>query len=225
MYWLASQEAIIPPKPLSKVNNSRGARSIQRIVHAAARMFGKDGFQAASMGAVARAAGVSKGLLHYHFRSKEHLLVEAVRATFRQVYRRFDERFQRGERGLEPALEALDALWAAIREMSGWAPFMVETMSLAVEDGPLRDDVTGFMDEANEMLERGIQTVFADDLERLAVPPDRLTHLVRVSLNGLVVELAHARTEEERAEVDVMYADLRDLFSRVAYATPTTEAP
>ena len=69
------------------------------------------------MARVAEAAGVSKGLLHYHFHSKEHLLIEAIRAAFRQIYRRFDERYLRGERGLDAALEALhesDARMAAV---------------------------------------------------------------------------------------------------------------
>src|SRR5205809_487893 len=96
-------------EPLAQ--SPRGTRSIHRILDAAARMFGREGFQGASMGSVAAAAGVSKGLLHYHFQSKEHLLIEAVRATFRQLHLRFDERFRRGDRGLEPALEALDSLW------------------------------------------------------------------------------------------------------------------
>ena len=139
---------------------SRGARSIHRIVDAAARMFGREGFRGASMHAVARAAGVSKGLLHYHFQSKEHLLIEAVRATFRQLHRRFDERFSAGDRGLAAATEALDALWAAIRDMHPWAPFMVETMGLGAQEGPLRQDLFSFYAESEAMLRTGIVDVF-----------------------------------------------------------------
>jgi AcrR family transcriptional regulator len=193
--------------------SSRGARSIARILDAAARMFGREGFQGASMTAVASAAGVSKGLLHYHFHSKEHLLIEAVRATFRQLHQRFDERFRKGERGIGPALEALDALWDTVRDMAAWAPFMVETMSLATQHGQIRDDLFAFYAESGQLLERGIREVFPD--RRTPVPPERLARLVRLALHGLVVELAYARTDEERAAVDQSYRDLRDLFERL----------
>lgn len=210
--------------PLSEMApSSRGARSIQRILDAAARMFGREGFQGASMGQVAAAAGVSKGLLHYHFHSKEHLLIEAVRATFRQLHARFDDRFQRGDRGLPTALDALDALWATIRDMHAWAPFMVETLSLSTQRGDLRQDLQAFYDESTGLLEQGIARVFEGLEGRPVLPPERLARLVRLCLHGLVVELAHARTEADRAAVEQSYRDLRDLFARVAVSPPGTE--
>ncbi|MCA9493678.1 MAG: TetR/AcrR family transcriptional regulator [Alphaproteobacteria bacterium] len=198
---------------------SRGSRSIQRIVDAAARMFGRDGFAGASMGEVARAAGVSKGLLHYHFDSKEQLLIEAVRTTFRQIHTRFSERFERGDRGLQTAEEALDALWGTVRDLSSWAPFMVETMSLATKAGPIRDDLFAFYAESEELLAQGIRDAF-DGGPDPVLPPERLARLVRVGLHGLVVELSQARTDAERAEVEQAYRDLRDLFHRVSSSPP-----
>jgi AcrR family transcriptional regulator len=169
------------------------------------------------MGAVARAAGVSKGLLHYHFDSKEHLLLEAVRATFRQLHSHFDDRFRSGDRGLETATEGLHALWQAFYEMRGLAPFMVETMSLATHDGPLRSDIDAFYAESTELLAEGIAHVFADCGQQLTLPPERWARLVRVNLHGLVVELAYARTDAELAEVEQSYRDLVTLFQRVAF--------
>jgi AcrR family transcriptional regulator len=201
-------------RPFSQLSpTSRGARSIARILDAAARMFGREGFQGASMGAVAEAAGVSKGLLHYHFESKEHLLIEAVRSTFRQLHRRFDDRFRQGDRGLATALEGLDALWDAVRGMQAWAPFMVEILTIATKPGPIRDDLFAFYAESDALLVKGIADVFEGEP---VVPAERLARLVRVGLHGLVVELAFARTAAERDAVDRSYQDLRELFRRVA---------
>lgn len=204
--------------PTKIVSSHRGARSIQRILDAAARMFGRDGYERASMGAVARAAGVSKGLLHYHFESKEHLLIEAVRATFRQLHLRFDERFQRGDRGLPTALEALDDLWRTVCDLRAWAPFMVETTSLGTADGPVRDHLDAFYTETTRHLEDGIVRVFAGTEPPL--PAARLARVVRLCLHGLVVELAHARTDADRTGVEQSYQDLRGLFARVSGDAP-----
>jgi AcrR family transcriptional regulator len=198
--------------PFSTNRSPRATRSIQRIIDAAARKFGSEGYQAASMEAVARAAGVSKGLLHYHFSSKEHLLIEAQRATFRQVYQRFTERFQHGERGLETALDAIDALWAALYGMKSWAPFMVEILSLAAHQHKVRSQVDSFYAETMEMLEEGMSRVFADHQDRLIMPPDRMARVIRSSLHGLVLELSLCRSIEDLERVQQTYQDLRMTF-------------
>lgn len=200
--------------PEAMAKNARGARSISRILDAAARIFGRDGFQGASMSAVARAAGVSKGLLHYHFDSKEHLLIEAQRATFREIHSRFEERYESGHRGLEGALEVLDNLWQAIRDMRAWAPFMVEILALG---GHKRSAISAYLDgfvlESMQLLEAGIRTTFAQEPERMSMPPERLARLVRTSMYGLICELALARDAEALAAVDQTYADLRQTFA------------
>ncbi|MBX2804033.1 MAG: TetR/AcrR family transcriptional regulator; helix-turn-helix transcriptional regulator [Myxococcales bacterium] len=188
-------------------------------------MFGREGFRGASMTAVARAAGVSKGLLHYHFRSKEHLLIEAVRATFRQLNHRFEDRFERGDRGLDTAVDALDALWAAIHDMRSWSPFMVQTLSLGTQAGPIRDDLVAFYEESDALLRQGITEVFEGDAP-LQMSDARVARLVRVCLHGLVVELSLAQTQAELDTVRQSYADLRTLFSRLASTTaPEEERP
>jgi AcrR family transcriptional regulator len=205
--------------------NPRAARSIKRIVDAAARLFGTEGYRGASMNAVARAAGVSKALLHYHFDSKHHLLIEAQRAAFRQIHKRFDDRFSRGERGLRPALDAIDALWESLRDMRAWGPFMVEMLSLEAGSPEPSPHVAAFYDESMGLLERGVRDVFADHLDDLGMPPDRLASVVRAGMHGMIVELANARSEEDLVRLDQTYRDLRGLFedaiaARIASARP-----
>ena len=201
----------------------RTARTIQRILSSASRIFGRSGFRGASMGQVAEEAGVSKGLLHYHFRSKEHLLIEAQRATFRQIHRRFAERSSRGERGLGPALSAFDAMWQSLRDMRSGAPFLVETLSLTSQEGSISRRLEAFYKESTALLEDGIQKVFDDDLDQLTVPPERMAVLIRICLEGLTVELSQVRSDEDLAVVDQAYADIRELFQR--FVLSRTEQP
>lgn len=207
---------------MSTGSAAKGARSIARILDAAARIFGREGFQGASMSAVARAAGVSKGLLHYHFESKEHLLIEAQRATFRQIHERFQERFEAGQRGLEGATEVLDNLWDAIRDMRTWSPFMVEILALGAHRGPLRKVLDDFVTESTGLLQTGIELVFAEQADAMGIPPARLARLVRTSMYGLIVELAYAKDAAELAAVDQTYHDLRDTFAAIALRSQPT---
>jgi len=209
--------------PLQGGRSPRATRSIQRILDAAAKMFGSTGYQGASMEAVARAAGVSKGLLHYHFNSKEHLLIEAQRATFTQIYDRFSERFQHGERGLATALDAIDSLWDALYDMRSWSPFMVEILSLAAHQQRVRHQVDDFYAETIEMLEEGMSRVFSDHTDRLLMPPDRLARIIRSSLHGLVLELSLCRSQEDLDRVNQTYRDLRMTFESAILRPHSTQ--
>jgi AcrR family transcriptional regulator len=172
------------------------------------------------MSAVARAAGVSKGLLHYHFRSKEHLLIEAQRATFQRIHTEFEARFESGERGLSTALEGIDALWSAFCDMQAWTPFIVETMSLAGQDRPIRPFIDEFYAESTQLLERGIRNVFAEQSTQMVMPPERLAMVIRTALHGLVLELTLARTPRQIDKVNQAYTDLRNMFARVVLDGP-----
>ncbi|MFM2248038.1 MAG: hypothetical protein RL071_4113 [Pseudomonadota bacterium] len=193
-------------------------RAVQRILGAARRIFGRAGFDGASMGEVAAEAGVSKGLLHYHFENKDHLLLETQRAFFRQLHQRFVERARKGDGGLPSALDALDAMWGAARELHQGAPFIVETLALSTHDSGMGRQVASFYTECTGLLTDAIRAVFAEDLDRLTVPPERMAVLIRVLLEGMVVELARAATEDELARVDLAYTDMRTLFARFVLA-------
>src|SRR3954452_3100212 len=74
----------------------------QRIVAAMRSSVGRRGAAGSTFDHVAQEAGVSRGLLHYYFGSKERLLVEVVR-------RDTELRLQRLERGLADA-DSIDAI-------------------------------------------------------------------------------------------------------------------
>ncbi|HMV66402.1 MAG TPA: helix-turn-helix domain-containing protein [Myxococcota bacterium] len=194
---------------------ARRPASFQRILDAARQIVGRYGLDRASLADIAALAGVPPGVLRYHFRSKEHLLIEAWRATFKRIHEQFERRFSEGDRGVGTAMEALDALWASLRDMYGWAPFMVQTMAFATRDRALAERLADFNAEALARVELGLMRLFADELDRLVLPPDRLSRAVRTGLYGLIVELASARDDAERALVDQTYLDVRAMLERV----------
>jgi AcrR family transcriptional regulator len=61
-----------------KSGAGQDSRKRQQILDGARRLFLSEGFDAASMGEIAKAAGVSKGTLYVYFESKEELFAELV---------------------------------------------------------------------------------------------------------------------------------------------------
>lgn len=58
---------------MNVVQQARAAATRQQIVRGAAEMFEKSGFEGARLGNIVENAGITKGALYFHFRSKEDL--------------------------------------------------------------------------------------------------------------------------------------------------------
>jgi AcrR family transcriptional regulator len=66
-------------RPVGSEQAQRPDASRRQLVDTAIDCFALHGFQGTSIDRIARAAGVTKGALYYHFRDKEDLLLEAVK--------------------------------------------------------------------------------------------------------------------------------------------------
>ena len=86
----------------------------QRIVDAMRESVAKRGAAASTFEQVAGEAGVSRGLLHYYFGTKERLLVEVVRRDAELRVARLDEMLEKAE-----TVDAvLDGLVASLTDMT-----------------------------------------------------------------------------------------------------------
>jgi AcrR family transcriptional regulator len=66
----------VRPRPRHRFRNADASRA--RILHAAVAEFAASGYRGASVGAIARRAGISQSGLLHHFPSKELLLAEVI---------------------------------------------------------------------------------------------------------------------------------------------------
>jgi TetR/AcrR family acrAB operon transcriptional repressor len=78
----------------------------KELLKVAIDCFAKHGYTATSIDRIAKAAGVTKGALYYHFKDKEELLLESVRTRIGQ----FEKRVAEELRSEESAARALQAL-------------------------------------------------------------------------------------------------------------------
>jgi AcrR family transcriptional regulator len=85
----------------------------QRIVDAMRTSVAQRGAAGSTFEHVAREAGVSRGLLHYYFGTKERLLVEVVRRDAELRITRLDERLGRAK----TIDDVLDSLVASLHDM------------------------------------------------------------------------------------------------------------
>jgi AcrR family transcriptional regulator len=113
----------------------------RRIVGAMRDSVARRGAAGSTFDHVAREAGVSRGLLHYYFGSKERLLVEVVRHDTDIRIRTFEERL-RGAESLDAIVEALvTQLREYVEEEPGWHAVIHELLSAARRNDDIREEL------------------------------------------------------------------------------------
>jgi len=113
-----------------------------RIIEAMRATVAERGIAGATFDQVARAAGVSRGLLHYYFGTKERLLVEAARRES-EVRRQMLEQAMAGAGSVEQVLDAMVGNFEDFLSES-LAPALMfhELLSLAGRNPEIADALT-----------------------------------------------------------------------------------
>ena len=113
----------------------------RRIIEAMRASVGQRGAAGATFDHVAREAGVSRGLLHYYFGSKERLLVEVVRHDCEVRIAAMDERLARTD-SLDSLVEALvHELEAFVEDEPGTQAVLYELLSASRHSDEIRAEL------------------------------------------------------------------------------------
>src|SRR5262249_30775343 len=119
----------------------RSGEKAQRIVDAMRESVAKRGAAASTFEQVAREAGVSRGLLHYYFGTKERLLVEVVRRDAEIRVTRLDEPLARAK----SVDDVIDVLVASLTDMienePGFFLLLYELLSAGRRTPEIRHEV------------------------------------------------------------------------------------
>jgi AcrR family transcriptional regulator len=113
----------------------------QRIVDAMRESVAKRGAPGSTFEQVAAEAGVSRGLLHYYFGTKERLLVEVVRRDTELRVERLDERLAKAK-SVDDVLDVLlTSLTSMIKNESSFFLLLYELFSAGRRNPEIRHEV------------------------------------------------------------------------------------
>ena len=174
-----------------------------RILQATAHTIAERGAGALTMSDVAEEAGVSKGLIHYHFHDKETLLARVVEWMTRQLVDR-----ERAALTHSTGRTAIDDVWT-------WLASELERghMRVLIELSEWREDL---VQREIEMAMRLRREATAETTARLfdllsltpRVPMDLLSETVVAFRDGLVISAARDSESNPRAAFDVFWLAL-----------------
>jgi AcrR family transcriptional regulator len=183
----------------------------ERILDAALVCFARSGFHGATMQQIALEAGVSKALVHYHFQTKDQLLVEVQSRSFLRLAEKIAALGDAGSPSVDRGLAALDRVWELLVATRDQIPFNLEMWSESSRRPELRERLMRFTAQMLALIERGVRQTLGPVADRLAYPPDRLARVLLAILSGLGT---HAHFAPGLEVADETYRDLRLLLER-----------
>jgi AcrR family transcriptional regulator len=157
---------------------SLSGEKAQRIIDAMRQSVAQRGTAASTFDHVSRAAGVSRGLLHYYFGTKEQLLAEAVR-------RDCDLRLERLEQQLSTAKTAddfIDLMAQSLRETVSEDPDFVtlvfELFTLSRRNADIAAEYAGLMRNTREHVADMLAAAQREGVLRLHAEPDAVAEVL-----------------------------------------------
>jgi len=166
-----------------------GGERARRIVEAMRASVARRGAAGSTFDHVAREAGVSRGLLHYHFGSKERLLLEVVRRDSEIRMERLDLALE----GAGSASDIIDALLHSLEELVGQDPGFVvlhfELFTLARRNEEIAAEMADLGRRTRAHVAELLRRKQADGVLRLADEPEAVSGVLFALGDGLALRM------------------------------------
>jgi AcrR family transcriptional regulator len=184
----------------------------QRIVDAMRSSVAKRGVAGSTFDHVAREAGVSRGLLHYYFGTKERLLIEVVRHDCTLRMAALDEQL----RGATTADDFIGLLAGWLKSMVGEPDFMIvifEMFTLAQRNEEIAAEFVELMRRPRETIAHVMAAKHDDGVLRVNGDPDAVADVLLSLGDGLGLRLIGEPDHDHQATMDVALTAARSLVT------------
>jgi AcrR family transcriptional regulator len=209
-----SEQARTPARASDGSSRSLSGEKAQRIIDAMRRSVAQRGTAGSTFDHVSREAGVSRGLLHYYFGTKEQLLAEAVR---RDCQLRL-ERLQVQLASAKTADDFINLMAQSLHDTVNQDPDIVtlvfELFTLSRRNADIAVEYAGLMRTTREQVSAMLAAAQSEGVLRLHAEPDAVAEVLFSIGDGfalrMLTEPHRDFTETIRAGIACVRALLTD---------------
>ncbi len=163
----------------------------QRIVAAMRESVGSRGAAASTFDQVAQEAGVSRGLLHYYFGSKERLLVEVVRHDSEIRMQRLEEALGRA-RSVNAIVEVLVThLENFLKSDPAGAALVYEMFSAARRNDEIREEMAELYRRSREHVAEALREKEREGVVQLRGSAEGIASILFAMGDGIALQILH----------------------------------
>ncbi|MBC8496818.1 MAG: TetR/AcrR family transcriptional regulator [Anaerolineales bacterium] len=183
----------------------RSDEKAQVILDAARTCLGERGYLATTIAEVAVEAGVSRGLLHYYFKSKEELLAQVVRDGCEATLELVAAMFAVSETIDDLAAGLANGLRAVLEMDPIYFNLVFECWAVARQSPLVAQELDDIFRQFREAMRDGLAQAVARDVITPAIPLDKLAALLLAVIDGLGLQLV---THPEMVDDEVTWEAL-----------------
>lgn len=201
----------------SRTPTPRSERTREHVIGVAALCIAERGYAEASTNRIAAEAGVSWGVLQYHFGDKAGLLGAVLERGFEALRDAFAEVEPEGETMRERVATVVDAAWAIFA-----SPISRASMEILVNNRRERASDAAHAARLRQMTAE-LYALGAESLARAVGPRPELAEVQAVVLSALRGLTLNLMMQPEALAFDRERAALVDLVCRAIGSAPATE--
>jgi AcrR family transcriptional regulator len=184
----------------------------QRIIAAMRASVGKRGAAGSTFDHVAREAGVSRGLLHYYFGSKERLLVEVVRHDGEVRNRHMDERLERADSPDEIVQALVIGLEEFLEDDAGGQAVIYEMLSASRHSDEIRAELAELYRQWRERLAGWLRTKEREGVVRLQADAEAVASILFSLGDGFGIQVLADPDWDKQAAFELGVATARRML-------------
>jgi AcrR family transcriptional regulator len=187
--------SVVEHDPRGRAARSLSGERAQRIVEAMRRSVAQHGTAGSTFERVAREAGVSRGLLHYYFGTKERLLAEAVRRDCQLRLERLEQQLV-GAQTAEDFIGLLaEHLQDMIREDPDFVTLLFELFTLSRRNADIAVEYANLMRTMREQVAGMLTLAQEEGVLRLHAEPEAVAEILFSLGDGFALRML---TEPDR---------------------------
>ena len=172
------------------------------------------GAAASTFDQVAREAGVSRGLLHYYFGSKERLLVEVVRHDCDVRMAALEESLS-GARSVDAIIEVLvEALEGMVERDPGAYALIFELFTASRHNDELRDAMAELYRGVRDQIAAALSAKRDDRVVELGAEPEAVASVLLALGDGMALQLLSDPEWDGSGALEAGIATARALLRR-----------
>ncbi len=157
---------------------SLSGEKAQRIIEAMRRSVAKRGTAGSTFDHVAREAGVSRGLLHYYFGTKEQLLLEAVRRDCALRMEVLEQRLAGVQTADDFIGRMAQNLQETVREDPDFVTLLFELFTLSLRNEDVAVEYAKLMQSTRDQVASMLDAAQREGVLRLHAAPDTVAEVL-----------------------------------------------
>jgi len=192
---------------------SLSSEKARRIVEAMRRSVARRGTAGSTFDQVSREAGVSRGLLHYYFGTKEQLLVEAVRRDCELRMEMLERQLARAQSADDFIDLMAENLQRTVREDPDFVTLVFELFSLSRRNADIASEYAELMRGTREQVARMLDVGQREGILRLHADPEAVAEILFSLADGFALRMLAEPERDFTATVDAGIACARALLT------------